>query len=105
MNWKIAQRASLQKLAVPHDPPRTHVTQPSATKGTSVDFGFIIQQSNDSHRYNQYKGLHGHTWYVLLADHFSGMLYGKTFKTKAPPISWLNGWLATHAHVCPDRYV
>jgi GAG-pre-integrase domain len=74
-------------------------------QGISVDFGFIIQQSTDSKRYNQYKGLHGQTCYVLVADHYSGMLYGKTFKTKAPPIIWLNGWLATHAPVCPDKYV
>jgi Reverse transcriptase (RNA-dependent DNA polymerase) len=74
-------------------------------QGISVDFGFIIQQSDNSKRYNRYQGLNGETCYILIADHFSGTLYGKAFRTKAPPVEWLNHWLALRAPQCPDKYV
>jgi GAG-pre-integrase domain len=74
-------------------------------QGISVDFGFIIQKSANSKRYTQYQGLNGKTCYILVADHFSGTLYGKAFRTKAPPVEWLNQWLALHAPPCPDKYV
>jgi Reverse transcriptase (RNA-dependent DNA polymerase) len=74
-------------------------------QGISVDFGFIIQQSDNSKRYNRYQGLNGETCYILIADHFSGTLYGKAFRTKAPPVEWLNQWLALRAPQCPDKYV
>jgi Reverse transcriptase (RNA-dependent DNA polymerase)/GAG-pre-integrase domain len=74
-------------------------------QGISVDFGFIIQKSNDSKRYHKYLGLNGETCYIVIADHFSGMLYGKAFRTKAPPVTWLNQWLALHAPPCPEKYV
>jgi hypothetical protein len=74
-------------------------------QGISVDFGFIIQQSTNSKRYNQYQGLNGETCYILIADHYSGTLYGKAFRTKAPPIEWLNQWLALRAPPCPNKYV
>jgi Reverse transcriptase (RNA-dependent DNA polymerase)/GAG-pre-integrase domain len=80
-----------------------HATVPN--QGLSVDFGFIVQRSNDSKRYHRYQGIQGQTCYILIADHFSGMLYGHTFKNKAPPIQWLNEWLAIHSPPCLDKYV
>jgi hypothetical protein len=74
-------------------------------QGISVDFGFIIHQSDNSKRYNRYQGLNGETCYILIADHYSGTLYGKAFRTKAPPLEWLNQWLALRAPQCPNKYV
>ena len=74
-------------------------------QGISVDFGFMVQKSRDSTRLSNLIGQNGETCYVLLTDHFSGRLYGKAFPTKAPPVDWLNQWLANNAPSCPDRYV
>ncbi|KAI2490765.1 hypothetical protein MHU86_23812 [Fragilaria crotonensis] len=50
-------------------------------------------------------GLNGETCYVLLTDHFSGRIFGRAFPTKAPPVDWINSWLASNAPNCPDKYV
>jgi hypothetical protein len=72
-----------------------------------VDFGFIVQQSKDKERLARLQGMNGETCYCLIVDHFSGTLYGETFCSKAPPIDFLNRWLARHglAHAEPDTYV
>ena len=76
-------------------------------QGISVDFGFIVQRSADSARVRRLQGLHGETCYCLIADHYSGTLYGETFRSKAPPIDFLNRWLAQHGLPVdvPDKYV
>jgi hypothetical protein len=40
-------------------------------------------------------------------DHFSVRVYGRYFRSKAPPIDFLNQWLATHGlnKDVPDKYV
>jgi hypothetical protein len=52
-------------------------------------------------------GLNGETCYCLIVDHFSGALYGETFSSKAPPLEFLNRWLAQHGcpKEVPDKYV
>ncbi|KAI2490688.1 Reverse transcriptase (RNA-dependent DNA polymerase) [Fragilaria crotonensis] len=50
-------------------------------------------------------GLNGETCYVLLTDHYSGRIFGRAFATKAPPVDWINSWLASNAPQCPDKYV
>ena len=65
-------------------------------QGLSIDTGFIVQKSNNSARMERLTGLHGETCYVLITDHFSGALYGGTFATKAPPVDYINRWLAKH---------
>jgi hypothetical protein len=65
-------------------------------QGISVDFGFMVQTS-DLSRFKRLVGLNGETCYCLITDHHSGTLYGETFRSKAPPIEFLQRWLATHA--------
>ncbi len=56
---------------------------------------------------NRLQGLNGETCYCLIVDHHSGTLYGETFRTKAPPVDYINRWLAQHAPTrdVTDRYV
>jgi hypothetical protein len=49
--------------------------------------------------------MNGETCYVLLTDHFSGRIFGRAFATKAPPVDWVNSWLASNAPKCIDKYV
>jgi len=56
----------------------------------------------------QLTGLNGKTCYCLIVDHFSGMvLHGAVFHSKAPPIEFLNTWLACYglSNNIPDKYV
>ena len=72
-----------------------------------LDFGFMVQSSKNPDRMEHLSGLNGETCYILIADHYSRMLYGRTFRSKSPPVSYLNAWLATHgcAKSVPDKYV
>jgi hypothetical protein len=45
----------------------------------------------------KYTGLHGETCYFLIVDHKSRTVYSETFASKAPPIEFINWWLAQHA--------
>jgi hypothetical protein len=74
-------------------------------QGLGVDFAFMVQRSRDPKRFENLVGLNGETCYVLLTDHFSGRLFGRAFATKAPPVDWLNQWLASNSPSCPDKYV
>jgi hypothetical protein len=65
-------------------------------QGISLDFGFIVQRSKDMARFEKFMGLNGETAYLLLADHKSDMLFGIATFGKAPPLSWLNRWLAQY---------
>jgi len=56
-------------------------------QGVSIDFGFVIQASANTSRYRSNVGFHGETCYVIISDHFSGLRFGKAFKSKAPPRS------------------
>jgi hypothetical protein len=101
----ICAHAKLHKAA------RAATTTRRATQcfqGISIDFGFIVQSSNaDSTRIKRLQGMHGETCYCLIVDHFSGMLFGQCFRSKAPPIEFLTQWLATYglSNTVPDRYV
>jgi len=63
-------------------------------QGVSIDFGFMVQCSSNSEHVHQLTGLHGETCYCLITDHYSGMLHGAVFHLKAPPLGFLNTWLA-----------
>jgi hypothetical protein len=87
---------------------RGHDTTRSATtcfQGLSIDFAFIVQQSKDSERLEEYTGLQGQTCYVLVADHFSGGVHGITQVSKEPPIVWLDAFLARNKPNVPNRYI
>ena len=74
-------------------------------QGISIDFGFMVQRSKDKKRERNLIGLNGETCYVLITDHFSGRLYGRAFASKAPPVDWVNNWLANNSPSCPNIYV
>lgn len=76
-------------------------------QGISIDFGFIVQKSSNQARFDRLQGLHGETCYCLIVDHKSGTLYGETFRSKAPPIDFLNRWLTRHGcgKDVSDKYV
>lgn len=101
----ICLHAKLRKAARSQDTSRRATT---CFQGLSVDFGFIVQGSKNTARTKRLTGINGETCYCLIVDHFSGTLYGETFRTKAPPIDFINRWLAQHApsgESVPDRYV
>jgi GAG-pre-integrase domain len=93
-----------------HKPNKGTEDSPRATvcnQGISIDAGFIVQSSKDSKRVAKYTGLHGETCCFLIVDHKSGTVYGDTFASKAPPIEFINWWLAQHAlgQDVLDKYV
>jgi hypothetical protein len=74
-------------------------------QGIGIDFAFMVQKSRDTTRFNNLVGLNGETCYALITDHFSGRILVAHFATKAPPLDWLNHWLANNAPACPAKYV
>ena len=87
----ICSRAKLRTAA--HGTDSTS-TATRCNQGISVDFGFMVQRSSDTDRMHRLQGLNGETCYCLIVDHFSGMCYGETFRSKAPPIDFCSRWLA-----------
>ncbi len=67
----------------------------------------MVQCSSNSEPVCQLTGLHGETCYCLITDHYSGMLHGAVFRSKAPPIEFLNTWLAQYglSNSVADKYV
>jgi len=88
--------------------PRGHTNTMTATEclqGLGIDFAFMVQRSSDSKRFDNLVGHNGKTCYILITDHFSGRLIGRAFATKAPPVDWLNQWLASNSPACANKYV
>jgi Reverse transcriptase (RNA-dependent DNA polymerase) len=83
----------------------TTMTATQCMQGLGIDFAFMVQRSSDLKRFENLVGFNGETCYVLLTDHFSGRIFGRAFATKAPPVDWLNQWLANNAPDCSDKYV
>ncbi len=101
----VCDKAKLHKAARSKDDSRRATR---CGQGISIDFGFIVQASEKNpERMERLQGLDGQVCYCLIADHFSGTLYGETFRSKAPPIEFVNRWLARHGlpHDVPDKYV
>jgi hypothetical protein len=100
----ICARAKLHKAARGNQNSRRATT---CFQGILIDFGFIVQASANSNRLKRLQGIHGETCYCLIVDHFSGMLFGQCFQSKAPPIPFLTQWLATYGltNETPDCYV
>jgi len=100
----ICTRAKLHKAAHGHNSSKW---AKQCFQGISVDFGFMVQCSSNSNRVRQLTGRHGETCYCLITDHYSGMLHGTIFHSKAPPIEFLNTWLAQYGlpNSIADKYV
>ena len=64
------------------------ITQDAHSVGTglSADWGFVVQKSKNKTRLRQLEGEHGEQAFLIVADHFSGMLYGMAAGSKAPPL-------------------
>ncbi|MCP4167411.1 MAG: DDE-type integrase/transposase/recombinase, partial [Chloroflexi bacterium] len=62
----------------------------SVGTGLSADWGFVVQKSKNKTRLRQLEGENGEQAFLIVADHFSGMLYGMAAGSKAPPLLWLN---------------
>jgi hypothetical protein len=82
----VCLQAKLNKAAQCHDD-ICRATTPY--QGLSVNFGFFVQQSNDSAQVAHLTGVNGETCYCLIVDHFSGAQFVQTFCSKAPSIGFL----------------
>jgi hypothetical protein len=74
-------------------------------QGLSIDFGFMVQVSKNSSRYKENLGFNHESCYVIISDHFSGMLSGKAFKSKAPPLQYFHRWLSAFSPNSQQKYV
>ena len=77
-------------------------------QGLSIDVGFMVQSSStDCSRVRRLMGLNGETCYVLIECHKSQQVFGGTFRSKAPPIDYLNKWLLQRGldDSVKDKYV
>ena len=77
-------------------------------QGLSIDMGFMVQSSSaDSNRKRRLMGLNGETCYCLISCHYSGEVFGGTFRSKAPPLAYLKKWLLHHGRdvKVQDKYV
>ncbi len=91
-------------------PPRVNLTLAmlfGVIRAYQLILFFFVQSSSDLNHIHQLQGLNGETCYCLIACHYSGMLFGKSFCSKAPPVDFLNCWLARYAlpSDIPDKYV
>ena len=59
-------------------------------QGFSMDFSFAGIRSKNLERRRDYLGVHGETCWLLITDHFSKYIWGKTFKSKAVPLPFLS---------------
>ena len=65
-------------------------------QGFSMDFTFAGVQFKNLERRRDYLGVRGETCWLLITDHFSKYIWGKTFKSKAVPLQYLRDWLASN---------
>ena len=74
-------------------------------QGLFGDFYFSGVKSKTTGQRKDYVGINGETCCVLIIDHHTGMQYGKTCQSKAPPIEWLRKWLQVHSPFLKGKYV
>ena len=79
-------------------------------QGFSIDFSFSGIRSKNSDRRKDFLGVHGETCWMLITDHYSKYIWGKTFRSKAVPLQYLRDFLATYCkgrdntrYVCLDQ--
>ena len=58
--------------------------------GLKCRLGFIVQKSKNKRRVRQLEGLNGEQAFLIVADHYSDILYGMAAGSKAPPLAWMN---------------
>ena len=52
-----------------------------------------------------FEGIDGETAWMLVTDHFTGVMHGDTRISKAAPMLWLKHFLAQHNPPCKDECV
>ena len=62
-------------------------------QGLSINFVFVRVHSKNKQRCQDYVGVNGKTYWILVTDHFTGMQFGATQRSKASPIKWLRQFL------------
>jgi hypothetical protein len=72
-------------------------------QGISIDWGFICHHSKTKGRYEKLVGMHNESAYLIIADHYSDLLWGFPSDSKRPPLKWLNRWLSQYAP-CDARH-
>ena len=86
--------------------PRLHndTTRKATCYGQSFqdDWGFIVQKSKDTTRYNRLVGTNGETAYLLLVDTYSGAWHGICSGSKHLPTEWLHLFLFRVSSRCPS---
>lgn len=92
------------KLRHANRPTTSSMKATHRNQGISLDFGFMVQKSKNQKRYDTLKGIDGETCYVLITDHFSGQIDVGCFDSKAPPVKYLNKWLAANSPKIPGQY-
>jgi hypothetical protein len=61
-----------------------------------MDFDLVVQRSNNIERYKSCQGINGETAYLIIADHYTGILWGIATADEATPITWLSRWFAKY---------
>ena len=74
-------------------------------QGLSIDFSFAVVSSSNSKCQQDYEGINGETSWILIVDHYTGMIYGDTRTSKAAPVLWLKHFLAQYNPPCKDKCV
>eukprot|EP00957_Ditylum_brightwellii_P199848 15235224-Ditylum_brightwellii.AAC.1 len=74
-------------------------------QGLSIDWGFMVQKSKDFSCTKALESIDGDRAYLLVADHYSGKLWGVCADSKVPPIKWLNKFLAQNSPSTQGKYV
>ena len=74
----------------------------------SIDFGFLDVNSKNCDCVRNLLGPEDEKCYILIADQYSWMLFGRCFVQKTPPAEFLDNWLhIPHPRIVniPNKYV
>eukprot|EP00957_Ditylum_brightwellii_P211676 15366460-Ditylum_brightwellii.AAC.3 len=65
----------------------------------------MVQTSKDSSCTKALETIDGDRAYLLVADHYSGKLWGVCADSKVPPIKWLNKFLPQYSPSVQGKYI
>ena len=74
-------------------------------QGLSIDFAFAGVQSKNKQRRQDYVGINGETCWILITDHFTGMQFGATRRSKASPVELLRQFALQYSPSCNNKPV
>jgi len=86
-----------------------HVARKTCSTMLSRSLGWLwfLCSTKNSTCFSWLQGLNGKTCYCLIVCHFSSMVFGESFQSKAPPLDFLNWWLVKYGLpvTLSDKYV